>query len=96
MTQVEAIGMSQITLRGIPEDIEHIVKKEAKVSGTSLNKAFISLLRRGAECQTKPQSGNKSPSGEFDAFLGLWSEDETASFDAAIKTQRKIEEELWS
>lgn len=88
--------MSQVTLRGIPEDIEHIVKKEAKESGTSLNKAFISLLRRGAECQTRPTSGKKSQSGEFNAFLGLWSEDDAASFNASIKTQRRIDEEIWS
>jgi hypothetical protein len=88
--------MSQITLRGIPEDIEHIVKKEAKASGTSLNKAFINLLRRGAECQARPTSGKKSQSGEFNAFLGLWSKDEAASFEVAIKAQRKIDEELWS
>jgi hypothetical protein len=93
---MEAIGMSQVTLRGIPEDIEHIVKKEAKASGTSLNKAFISLLRRGAERQPKPKSGKKTQGGEFNAFLGLWSEDEAASFDASLKAQRKIDKELWS
>ena len=81
--------MSQITLRGIPEDIEHMVKKEAKASGTSLNKAFINLLRRGAECQTRPASGKKSQSGEFNAFLGLWSKDEAAAFDVSIKTSEK-------
>jgi hypothetical protein len=93
---MEAIGMSQVTLRGIPEDIEHMVKKEAKASGTSLNKAFLSLLRKGAERQPKPKSGKKSLSGDFNAFLGLWSEDEAAAFDASIKTQRKIDKELWS
>jgi hypothetical protein len=92
----ETIGMSQVTLRGIPEDIELIAKKEAKASGTSLNRALISLLRRGAERQIKSKSGKKSQSGEFNAFLGLWSEDEAASFDASIKTQRTIDEELWS
>jgi hypothetical protein len=88
--------MSQVTLRGIPEDIEHIVKKEAKANGTSLNKAFISLLRRGADHQTKSQRGKESQSGKFKAFLGLWSEEEASPFDASIKTQRKIDEELWS
>jgi hypothetical protein len=88
--------MSQITLRGIPEDIEHMVKKVAKESGTSLNKAFLSLLRRGSERQPKPKSGKKSRGGEFKAFLGLWSEDDGAAFDASVKTQRKIDKDLWS
>ena len=88
--------MGQITLRGIPEDIEHIVKREAKASGTSLNKAFLSLLRRGSERQPRPKSGKKSQGGDFNAFLGLWSEDEAAAFDASIKTQRKTDKELWS
>jgi hypothetical protein len=88
--------MSQITLRGIPEEIEHMVKREAKTSGTSLNKAFLSLLRKGAERQPKPKSGKKSRGGDFNAFLGLWSEDEAALFDASIKAQRKIDKDLWS
>jgi|APIni6443716594_1056825.scaffolds.fasta_scaffold211532_3 hypothetical protein len=41
--------MRQITLRDIPEEVEQVVRKEAENRGMSLNKAFLSVLRRGAK-----------------------------------------------
>jgi hypothetical protein len=41
--------MRQITLRDIPEDVELVVRNEAENNGMSLNKAFLSVLRRGAK-----------------------------------------------
>ncbi|GFO56982.1 hypothetical protein GMSM_39890 [Geomonas sp. Red276] len=88
--------MRQITLRGIPEDVESMVKDEARTRGVSLNKAFVSLLIRGLE--RKPQSprmGATPKKGEFRQFLGLWAEDETAAFNEALEEQRGVDEELW-
>ena len=45
--------MKQITIRNIPDEIEKVVKKEARVKGLSLNKAFISLLERATGIRTK-------------------------------------------
>ena len=36
--------MKQMTLRGVPVEIERMIKREAESKGLSLNKAFISLL----------------------------------------------------
>ena len=44
--------MRQITLRDIPEDVERVVRNEAENNGMSLNKAFLSVLRRGANQNT--------------------------------------------
>jgi hypothetical protein len=41
--------MRQITLRDIPEEVEQVVRNEAESKGMSLNKAFLSVLRRGAK-----------------------------------------------
>jgi hypothetical protein len=40
----EVIYLKQITLRGIPVEIERMIKREAEKNGLSLNRAFISLL----------------------------------------------------
>ena len=86
--------MRQITLRGIPDDVEAVVEEEARDKGISLNKAFLSLLRKGAE--QRPRKKKAHVRSEFRQFLGLWKEKEAAAFDETLREQRKIDEELWS
>jgi hypothetical protein len=88
--------MRQITLRGIPDNIETLAQEEAKSKGVSLNKAFISLLRRGAELQASPRRKKPSTASEFSKFLGLWKEEDAATFDESLRQQRDIDKDLWS
>lgn len=89
--------MRQITLRGIPNDVENIAQEEAKSKGVSLNKAFLSLLRKGAEQKAHPPRGKRHHGrSEFGKFLGLWSAEEADDFDESLRQQREIDTELWS
>ena len=89
--------MRQVTLRGVPDDVETIAQKEAQSKGISLNKAFLALLRKGAEQQARQPHGKKARAkSEFRQFLGLWTEEEGAAFDEFLHEQREIDEELWS
>lgn len=89
--------MRQVTLRGIPDDIETMAEEEARSKGISLNKAFLSLLRKGVEEQPRQPRRKKTRTGsEFRQFLGLWKKDEADAFDESLCEQRKIDEELWS
>ncbi|MBI5142812.1 MAG: hypothetical protein HZA20_11590 [Nitrospirae bacterium] len=87
--------MRQITLRGIPEEIESIARKEADGMGVSLNKALLMLLRKGAARQASADVKISAPKGRFKAFSGLWSEDEAADFDASLREQRSVDAEIW-
>jgi hypothetical protein len=86
--------MKQITLRSIPENVEKTVKKEAERKGVSLNKAIISLLEQavGGPATTKRK---KVLHRDLDHFAGLWTREEAAVFDKSLKTQRKVDAELW-
>jgi hypothetical protein len=88
--------MRQITLRGIPDNIETLAQEEAKSKGVSLNKAFISLLRRGAEQQTSHRRKSHSEASEFSRFLGLWKEEDADTFDESLRQQRDIDKDIWS
>ena len=88
--------MRQITLRGISADIEIVAQEEARTRGVSLNKAFLSLLRKGAEQQAAPRKKRTRATSEFSQFLGLWKEEDAASFDESLREQREIDAELWS
>jgi len=74
--------MRQMTLRDIPDEIEMLARDEASRQGVSLNKAFLSLLRKSAQ-QSAPQSpvtDNLKRSSRFSRFIGVWSDAEAAEF----------------
>lgn len=86
--------MKQITIRGIPADVQKAVKKEAARRKTSLNKALVSLLERGAGT-TAPEKRTPVQYHDLDHLAGLWAKEDAAEFDKALEAQRKIDEGLW-
>ncbi|MFH1072473.1 MAG: hypothetical protein V1743_03525 [Nanoarchaeota archaeon] len=86
--------MKQITLRGIPVEIERMIKREAERKGLSLNKAFISLLEKATGTKEKAQK-RKSLHHDLDHLCGIWKKREGEGFTKTIEFQRSIDEDLW-
>lgn len=86
--------MKQITIRGLPDKIEKLVKKEAEKKGVSLNKAFLALLEKvaGSKQQEKKK---KTLHHDLDHIFGVWSKEEAAALQKHLELQRKIDEDLW-
>ncbi|MBW2222580.1 MAG: hypothetical protein JRC57_05380 [Deltaproteobacteria bacterium] len=80
--------MKHITIRNIPDEIERIVKKEARVKGLSLNKAFISLLERATGVRSKGKK-KKIPYHDLDHLFGVWAKEDETSFNNNLELQRK-------
>jgi len=88
------IHLKQITLRGIPVDIERMIKREAERKGMSLNKAFISLLEKATGTKEKVQK-RKSLHHDLDHLCGIWTKKEAEEFTKTVEFQRTIDEDLW-
>ncbi|MHB8844220.1 MAG: hypothetical protein ACYC7L_05665 [Nitrospirota bacterium] len=86
--------MKQITIRGIPENVEKVIKKEAARKRTSLNKALVSLLEKAAGTSA-PAKNKPVRYNDLDHLAGLWAREEAAAFDKALNAQRTIDEGLW-
>lgn len=86
--------MRQITLRGIPDEIENMLKKEARKKGISLNRAFISFLEKAAGTKGKERH-KKIYYHDLDHLSGIWTEEEGEIFTTLLDSQRQIDEELW-
>jgi len=85
-----------MTLRDIPDDIEMIARDEANRQGVSLNKAFLTLLRKSTQQNPAQKSSvEKKQISRFSRFCGVWTEAETAEFDKVILEQRIIDDEAW-
>lgn len=85
--------MKQMTIRGIPEEVEKIVKEEAKRKGISINKAFISMLESASGIKAKNRK-KKVIYHDLDHLSGLWSDEEAEDFMKNLEGQRKIDDEL--
>jgi hypothetical protein len=88
------IHLKQITLRGIPVEIEKVIKKEAERKGVSLNKAFITLLEKTTGTKQKAQK-KKSLHHDLDHLCGIWTKREAGEFTRNVEFQRRIDEDLW-
>ncbi len=86
--------MKQITIRDIPVEIEKVVKEEAERKGLSLNKAFISLLKKATGFKAEARK-KKVLYHDLDHLSGVWTKGDALMFENNLKLQRKIDEELW-
>jgi hypothetical protein len=91
---MEVVHLKQITLRGIPGDVERMIKREAERKGLSLNKAFISLLEKATGTKERVQK-RKSLYHDLDHLCGIWTKREAEEFTNSVEFQRTIDEDLW-
>lgn len=86
--------MKQITLRDIPDNIAKAIEKKSKKEKLSLNRTIISLLERG----TGVAAGHKAVRPlyhDLDHLFGSWSKKEAEEIENNLKSQRRIDYELW-
>ena len=86
--------MRQVTLRKIPDEVERMIKKEAEKKKLSLNKAFISILEKAAGVKGEKKK-KKTLYRNLDHLSGIWTKEETQTFNKKLQFQRKIDEDLW-
>lgn len=85
--------MNQITVRGISHEVEKAIREESQRKSLSLNKAIVSLLKKGAGLQE--QKEKRCVYHDLDSLFGRWSQQEADEFARNIKDQEQIDEEVW-
>jgi plasmid stability protein len=91
MHLVTAGRPKHLTIRGLPEDIAHMLKAEARRQGQSLNETVKSVLRRGLGLhETEPYDNG------LRALAGTWNDEQLATFERAAACFEEIDEDLWS
>lgn len=85
------MSASSFNLRGIPEDVMALLKREAKRLRTSVNVLILKMIERGLGF-----SCEKSSYHDLDHLAGSWSSAEKKAFEENTKQFEKIDKELWS
>ena len=85
--------MNQLTVRGLGDDLSGAIRRLANRDGTSLNRAAVKLLRRGAGLEDGQAADTVGSS--LDHLIGSWSNAEADEIERALKRFETIDEAMW-
>ena len=86
--------MKQLTIRGFDEDLEGAIRQLARHDGTSLNRAALKLLRRGAGLPDG-QGDGRNIDDALDDLFGSWTQQEADEVDRALEHFESVDESDW-
>ena len=86
--------VTQITIHGLDDELEEVIRTLAERDGTSLSHAACELLRIGAGL-AKPTWERSNVGSSLDQYIGSWTGDEADEFDAAVREFETIDETAW-
>jgi hypothetical protein len=75
----------QYTIRGVPREIDAILRRKAAQRAQSLNQIILDELAAA--------TGGRKPRADFSDVVGRWIPD--AGFDKIFRSQRQIDLEKW-
>jgi hypothetical protein len=84
--------MKSITIHGLDDQLDKLIRKRARMEGTSLNKTIKNLLKESLGIKQIKNSDHRE---DFVDLFGIWSKTDKQKFDAAIKDLAKIDKEEW-
>ena len=85
--------MKQLTVRGLGDELGLAIRRLANRDKTSLNRAAVKLMRRGAGLDDRPGADRVGPS--LDHLIGTWSEAEADEIERALRHFKTIDEAMW-
>lgn len=85
--------MTQLTVRGVDEQLLNSLKKTAIERGVSVNRLVLEALRQMTGLASDGQAVQRHH--DLDYLAGTWTAEEYANFQAALDQQRQIDTELW-
>jgi len=84
--------MKSITIHGIYDTMDKMIRKRAQKQGLSLNKTIKNLLEHALGLQ---QPGNSDHREEFIDLFGIWKKEDETEFKRNIRDLEKIDKQDW-
>jgi len=85
--------LKQLTIRGLGDDLTRAIRRLANRDGTSLNRAAVKLLRRGAGLDRG--RGRDTVGSSLDHLIGTWSDEQAHEVEQALRHFETIDEAMW-
>lgn len=84
--------VKQLTIRGFDDELAGRIRQLARREGISLNRAVLTLLRRGAGLG-RPYNDPSIVGDSLDHLIGTWTAEEAAEMDRALGDFSHIDED---
>ena len=84
--------MKSITIHGLQDPLDTLIRKQAKKQGLSLNKTIKKLLAESLGLKPKKEVDHRM---EFMDLFGVWTEEDLEEFSRAVQDFEEIDEEEW-
>ena len=82
--------MSQITLRDVPQELDHRLRDLARAQNKSLNRTIIGVLM-----ELLHLGDGSDRKRDLSDLAGSWSDDEAAEFEANTRVFDQLDDEMW-
>jgi hypothetical protein len=86
--------MKQLTIRGIPDEVERAIRKEAGKRGVSLNKAALAVLERAGGASRRGKR-IEHLCHDLDHLCGVWNKKQADEMERHAALHREIDEAIW-
>lgn len=83
--------MKSITIHGVGEDVEKLIRKRAKTEARSVNKVVKELIERSLGLGPRRKDNRE----DFADLCGVWSKEEAANFLEAVGDLERIDKDDW-
>ncbi len=94
VSRITWFSVKQITIRGIDYELGKHIRRIARRRRTSLNKAALELMWKGAGLSAGAGSGGEIGE-QLDDLFGSWDPGEADEFDSAVAIFGQIDEAEW-
>ncbi len=85
--------MKSISIRGVDDQLDSLLKAEAKAARKSVNQFVLETLKKQVGLVKKKRYTHVYY--DLDNLFGKWSEDEFVEIQGKINAERRIEQEIW-
>jgi plasmid stability protein len=85
--------MSNLSIRGIDQDLAITLKQQAQESGKSVNQLVLDVLKEHTGHHKKKLFTQEYH--DLDFLFGQWTDSEFKQIQAKIDSESQIDEELW-
>ena len=84
--------MKSITIHGLQDPLDSLIRKQATKQGLSLNKTIKKLLAESLGLKSKKEVDHRM---EFMDLFGVWTEEDLEEFSRAVQDFEEIDEGEW-
>ena len=82
--------MSQITLRDVPQELDHRLRELARARNRSLNRTIIEVLMESLHL-----GDGKDRKRDVSDLAGTWSDEDAQEFEANMRVFEQVDDEIW-